>query len=221
MLMVIASALKAVMKIFTPWKLILLAIFFAMLTSAPRVVADDINPDADVPDISTTDPTPANPVLEIPQQCDSDSVAVLCDRSSDDKSSPIDATAAAPDPDNSGANDVASNPDVGSVYDYANQNITNEASAMGTTSVPLGLGVSGYPVLSPGPVVVSSSPGGYQQWVPGPGSYQQWARGPGSYRSWVPGPGYIAPMPMGYHPFGAGGGFAPHMMGGFRGRFGH
>jgi hypothetical protein len=209
------------MKMFTPWKLILLAIFVAMLTGAPRAIADDINPDADVPDISATDPTPANPVLEIPQQCDSDSVAVLCDRSAEDNSSPIDATAAAPDPDTSGANDVASNPDVGSVYDYANQNITNEASAMGTMSVPLGLGVSGYPVSSPGPVVVSSSPSGYQQWASGPGSYQQWAGGPGSYRQWVPGPGYIAPMPLGYHPFGGGGGFAPHMMGGFRGRFGH
>ncbi len=237
MLMVIASQLKAGMKMFTPWKLILLAMFVAMLTGAPRAIADDINPDADVPDISTTDATPANPVLEIPQQCDSDSVAVLCDRSSDDSSPPIDATAAAPAPDTSGSNDVASNPDVGSVYDYANQNITNEASAMGTMNVPLGVAAPGYPVLSPGPVVVSSEPavvssgpgayqqwaagpGSYQQWAPGPGSYQQWTPGPGSYQSIVPGPGYIAPMPLGYRPYGAGGGFAPHMMGGFRGHFG-
>jgi hypothetical protein len=210
MVRVIASKLKAVMKIFTPWKLILLAIFTVVLSSAPRAIADDINPDADVPDISTTDATPVNSVLEIPQQCDSDSVAVLCDRSADDSSMTADANAPASNLDASGSNDVASNPNVGSVYDYANQNITNEASAMGTMSVPLGY-VSGYPTISPAPMVVSG----------GPGSYQQWTGGPGSYRQWAPGPGYIAPMPLGYRPSGLGGAFGPHLMGGFRGHFGH
>jgi len=218
---VIASKTKAVMKISNAWKLILLAILTVILACAPRAVADDIDPDADVPDISTTDATPANPVLEIPQQCDQDSVALLCDRSSDGSSPLSDANAATPNVDASGANDVASNPDIGSVYDYANQNITNEASAMGTMSVPLGIGVPGYPVLSPSPMIVSSGP-------IGPGSYQQWASGPGTYRQWAPGPGYIAPMPLGYHPYGAygayraGGGFGMRSFGGFGGgRFGH
>jgi hypothetical protein len=201
------------MKSSNPWKLIIFAMLVAILTTAPLAIADDIDPDADIPDISTmTDTTPVNPVLEIPQQCDQDSVAVLCDRSADDSSPSADADAAAPNADADDSGDVASNPsDVGSVYDYANQNITNEASAMGTTSVPLGVAVPGYPVLSPGPVVVSSAPlmgpGSYPQWTGGPGAYQQWVGGPGSYRSLVPGPGYIAPRPFGYHPFGVGGGF--------------
>jgi hypothetical protein len=218
---VIASHPKAVMKICKPCKLILLAMLIAILTNAPRAIADDIDPDADIPDISTmTDTTPVNPVLEIPQQCDQDSVAVLCDRSADDSSSSADADAAAPNPDAEDSGDVASNPpDVGSVYDYANQNITNEASAMGTTSVPLGVAVPAYPVLSPGPVVVSSAPvmgpGSYPQWTAGPGAYQQWVRGPGTYRSFVPGPG--SPMAFGYHPFGAGVGFGGRSFGGFAG----
>ena len=161
------------MKSSNPWKLIIFAMLVAILTTAPLAIADDIDPDADIPDISTmTDTTPVNPVLEIPQQCDQDSVAVLCDRSADDSSPSADVDAAAPNADADDSGDVASNPsDVGSVYDYANQNITNEASAMGTTSVPLGVAVPGYPVLSPGPVVVSSAP------LMGPGSYPQWDRG--------------------------------------------
>jgi hypothetical protein len=206
---VIASKLKAVMKISTAWKLILLAIFAVVLACAPRAIADDINPDADVPDISTADATPANPVLEIPQQCDSDSVAALCDRSVDYANFDADASA-------NTSNDLASNPDVGSVYDYANQNITNEASAMGTMSVPLGY-VRGYPMVSPGPVVVSGGPGSYQQWTGGPGAYQQWVGGPGTYRQWAPGPGYIAPMPLGYHPSGLGGGWGMRSFGGIGG----
>jgi hypothetical protein len=202
---------KAVMKISVAWKLILLTIVTAMLATAPRAIADDIDPDADVPDISTvTDSTPANPVLEIPQQCDQDSVAVLCDRSSEDSFPASNASAATPNADADGATDVASNPNVGSVYDYANQNITKEASAMGTMSVPLGLYAPGYRVLSPAPVIVSSGamgPGSYPQWATGPGSYQQWIHGPGSWQPAPAGPGYFAPRPLGFHPFGMGGGF--------------
>jgi hypothetical protein len=197
--------LKAIMNIYRAWKLLLLTLITAMLAIAPRAVADDINPDADVPDISTlSDPAQVNPVLEIPQQCDQDSVAVLCDRSADDSSAAPDANADA-DATNVDANDanaVANNPDVGSVYDYANQNITNDASAMGTTSVPLGAGVVGYPALAPAPVVVSSVP-------IGPGSYPQWVPGPGAYRNPVPGPGFLAPMPFS-RPRSFGGGFAMH-----------
>jgi hypothetical protein len=222
---VIASNPQAVMKIFSTWKLIVLGLLVLTLVGASRAIADDIDPDADVPDISTmNDTTPPNPVLEIPQQCDQDSVAVLCDRSSEDNSSTsTDATAlAGPSVDADGANDsnaddsnndVANNPNVGSVYDYANQNITNEASALGTMSVPLGGGLPGYPALAPSPVVVSSGPGSYQQGTSGPGAYQQWATGPGSYRQWAPGPGYMPRMPLGYHPYGAAGAFA-HSFGG-------
>jgi hypothetical protein len=192
------------MKISNAWKLILLTILTIMLARVPGARADDIDPDADVPDIgAVADSTPPNSVLEIPQQCDQDSVGVLCDRTSDISSTSSDAsataTATAANVDAGDSNDVVSNPNLGSVYDYANQNITNEASAMGTMSVPLGYG-SGYPVLSPAPVVVSS--GGM-----GPGFYQQWTHGPGSWQPRTPGPGYLTPMPLGYHPFGMGGGF--------------
>jgi|ERR1700722_7466177 hypothetical protein len=208
--------MKAVMNISTAGKLIFLALLTAILAGAPCAIADDINPDADVPDISSmSDPAPANPVLEIPQQCDQDSVAVLCDRSAEDNSSSAvnDAYAAAPAPDADDSSELANNPNVGSVYDYANQNITSEASAAGTMNVPMGGYAPGYAVLSPGPTIVSG------QEYRGPGSYQQWAGGPGSYQQWAPGPGYIAPAPMGYHPYGLGGSFGGHAF--FGGHFGH
>jgi hypothetical protein len=204
------------MNIYSAWKLLLLTFITMMLAIAPRAIADDIDPDADVPDISTlSDPTQVNPVLEIPQQCDQDSVAVLCDRSADDGSaSPdVDPNADGADVDANDANAVANNPDVGSVYDYANQNITTETSAMGTTSVPLGMGVLGYPALAPAPVVVSAAPFG-------PGSYPQWVPGPGAYRNPVPGPGFLAPMPM-YRPRSFGGGFGIRSFGFGGGHFGH
>ena len=209
------------MNICNAWKLILPGILAAMLATAPRVVADDINPDADVPDIGTmSDSAPPNPVLEIPQQCDQDSVAVLCDTSADDSSPSYDAnavSASAPSGDPGDSSYVANNPNLGSVYDYANQNITNEASALGTMSVPLGIYAPGYPGLSPSPTIVSSGgvgPGFYQQWATGPGSYQQAARGPGTYRQFAPGPGYAAPMLVGSRPYGFGGGFGAHSFGG-------
>lgn len=209
----------------TEWsgvRLVVLATLLAMLASAPRAIADDIDPDADVPDSSTLgDSTPPNQVLEIPQQCDQASVAVLCDRSSDDSSVSSDESANTSDDGASDSSDVANNnPDLGSVYDYANQNITNEASAAGTMNVPVGIYAPGYPVLSPAPRVVSSGPGYYQQWAGGPGSYQQWVGGPGSYQQMAPGPGYIQPLPLGYHPYGLGGGFAPRPFGGMSGGFG-
>ncbi len=195
--------------------LVLLAMLLAMLVSAPRAIADDIDPDADVPDSSTLgDSTPPNQVLEIPQQCDQASVAVLCDRSSDDSSVSSDESANTSDDGASNSSDLANNnPDLGSVYDYANQNITTEASAAGTMNVPVGIYAPRYPVLSPAPIVVPSGPGSYQQWAGGPGSYQQWAGGPGSYQQMVPGPGYIQPMPLGYRPYGVGGGFGPRPLG--------
>src|SRR5271168_112297 len=101
---------KAIMNIYSAWKLLLLTFITMMLAIAPRAIADDIDPDADVPDISTlSDPTQVNPVLEIPQQCDQDSVAVLCDRSADDGSaSPdVDANADGADVDANDANAVA------------------------------------------------------------------------------------------------------------------
>ena len=206
------------MKISNPCKLVSSVMLFAlsmmllaMLAPAPGANADSIDPDADVPDLGASDPTPANPVLEIPQQCDQDSVAMLCDRSSTDATSSATADATG-DPSSAGnANDsvdVSSNSDVGTVYDYANQNITGEGSAMGTTLVPFGAYTPGYRVLAPAPMIVSA----------GPGSYQQWAGGPGAWHSMTPGPGYIAPMPLGYRPSGLGGSFgSPMMLGGFRG----
>src|SRR5215468_1063243 len=85
-------------------RIIFLAIFFttllAMLPPAPRAFADDINPDADIPDASTLDSTPANPVLEIPQQCDQDSVAMICNKATSDTAS----ADAASGPDGGGSN---------------------------------------------------------------------------------------------------------------------
>lgn len=203
------------MNIRTASKLVLLAMLIATLASAPIAIADDINPDADVPDSSAVaDSSPPNQVLEIPQQCDQASVARLCDRSSDDGSLAPDASADAPD---GGSSALANNPDLGSVYDYANQNVTTEASAAGTMNVPLGVYVPGYPVLSPAPRIVSSGPGSYQQWAGGPGSYQQWAGGPGSYQQMAPGPGYVQPLPLGFSPYGLGGGFGPRPFGGIGG----
>ncbi len=180
-------------------RLVVLAMLMAMLASAPRAIADDINPDADVPDFSTlADSTLPNQVLEIPQQCDQDAVAVLCDRSADASMA------------SGGDENLANDPNLGSVYDYANQNITNEASAAGTMNVPMY--APGY--LMPAPMILSLRPFG-------PGAYQQWAGGPGAYQQMAPGPGYIQPPPLGYRPYGLGGGFGPRRFVGFGGgRFG-
>ena len=183
--------LKVVMSIRGVWKLAILAMLSAIVARAPTAIADDIDPDADVPDISTlTDPAPTNQVLEVPQQCGPESVAVPCNRSVDDGSSSSDAYVNAPNGDSS---DFANNPDAGSVYDYANQNTANDASA-GAMGVPTYLYVPGYTGLSPAPTIVQSSPG--------PGAYQQWATGPGTYQQ-----RYIAPQPLGYRPYGLVGGF--------------
>ena len=187
-------------------RIVLVALLVAMLTMAPKARADDSDgSDTDtVAESSTvassgTDSSMANQVLEIPQQCDQDAVAVLCDRSTD--------TSTAADEDES----LASEPDAGSVFDYANQNIINDASSTGTTNLPVGVFAPAYVPLSPAPNVVSSQ-------LTGPGAYQQWASGPGFYHQFAPGPGFIAPMPLGYHPYG----FGPRPFGSFgAGHFGH
>ena len=85
------------MNICIVWKLIFLVMLTAMLTIVPRAIADDIAPDPDAADASSVvDSSPPNQVLEIPQQCDQASVAVLCDRSSDDSSMSSDASADIP-----------------------------------------------------------------------------------------------------------------------------
>jgi len=207
---VIACKLKAVMNIRTVCRLIFLATLAAMLANAPRAIAGDLDDSADVPDSSTlADSSPPNQVLEIPQQCDQADVAVLCDRSSDDSTPSADDES------------VANNPDLGSVYDYANQNIVNDASAAGTMNLPVG--IYSPTVLSPAPMIVSSEPtgpGAYQQWAGGPGAYQQWSSGPGIYQPMTPAPAYIQPMPLGYHPYGVGSSFGPRPFvgGGFRHR---
>jgi hypothetical protein len=179
-------------------RIILVALLIAMLTMAPKARADgdDDGSDTDAvaesspPDSSSTDPSMANQVLEIPQQCDQDAVASLCDRSTD--------ASIAADEDESLANE----PDPGSLYDYANQNIINDASSTGTTNLPVGVFAPEYMRLSPAPNVVSPQ-------LIGPGAYQQWASGPGTYQQFAPDPGFIAPMPLGYHPY-FGPSFAPH-----------
>ena len=184
--------LKVVMRIRSVWKLVILAMLSAIVARAPTAIADDIDPDADIPDISTlADPTPTNQVLEVPQQCGPESVAVPCNRSVDDGSSSSDAYVNAP---NGDSIDFANNPDAGSVYDYANQNTAIDASA-GAINVPYDAYVPGYAVLSPAPTIVSPS-------ATGPGSYQQWAPGPGSFQQ-----RYVAPQPLGYRPYGLVGGF--------------
>jgi len=197
------------MNIRSAWKLMLATALLAMLAVASRASADDINPDADIPDYTAiADSAPPNQVLEIPQQCDQDAVAELCDRSTD----------TAPPADSNP--DFPADADVGSLSDYASESIGPELSAPGTMNVPVGLYAPGG--LAPATFIVSSGPGGpgtYQQWASGPGTYQQWTRGPGVYQPMVMGPGYIPPMPLGYHPgFGGGFGARPFAMSG--GHFG-
>jgi hypothetical protein len=192
--------------------LFVVAILLAILTRAPKAIADDIDPDADVPDASTLDSSPPDQVLEIPQQCDQDAVAALCDRTPDT------ATAAEATPTDSDADVPVDAADVGSVADYTNQNSAIETSAPGTMNVPVGF----YPpLLSPGPVIVSSGafatgPGVYPQWVGGPGTYQPWTRGPGAYTPHPIGPAYIPSM--GFHPSFGGFGVHPFAGGGHFGR---
>ena len=181
------------MKSSNPWKLIIFAMLVAILTTAPLAIADDIDPDADIPDISTmTDTTPVNPVLEIPQQCDQDSVAVLCDRSADDSSPSADVDAAAPMP-------TPTTPAMSPAIRRTSVRFTTTPTRTLPTRLPRWAPSAcrsesrcrDIRCCRPGPVVVSSAPlmgpGSYQQWTGGPGAYQQWAGGPGSYRSLVPG----------------------------------
>jgi hypothetical protein len=202
------------MNIRSAWMFLVVAILLAMLTHAPKAIADDIDPDADVPDASTMDPTPPDQVLEIPQQCDQDAVAMLCDRTPDA------AAAAAVTPSDADADDPTDDADVGSLDDYTNQNAAIETSAPGTMSVPVGF----YPpLLAPGPVIVSSGalatgPGAYPQWASGPGTYQPWTRGPGAYVPHPIGPAYIPAMPLGFHPGFGGFGVHPFAGGGHFGR---
>jgi hypothetical protein len=192
--------------------LFVVAILLAILTRAPKAIADDIDPDADVPDASTLDSSPPDQVLEIPQQCDQDAVAALCDRTPDT------AAAAEATPADSDADVPVDAADVGSLADYTNQNSAIETSAPGTMNVPVGF----YPpLLSPGPVIVSSGafatgPGVYPQWVGGPGTYQPWTRGPGAYTPHPIGPAYIPSM--GFHPSFGGFGVHPFAGGGHFGR---
>jgi hypothetical protein len=178
----------------------------AILSVASGAGAENIDPDADIPDYGAiADSSPPNQVLEIPQQCDQDAVAALCDRSAD--------TTATSDPDADA--DLPADADVGSLSDYANESIGPEMSAPGTMNVPVGLYAPA--VLAPAPFVVSSGPGGpgyYQQWANGPGAYQQWTRGPGIYRPMGMAPSYIPPMPLGYRP---GFGFGAHPFSGMGG----
>ncbi|HLX38062.1 MAG TPA: hypothetical protein VKR29_09685 [Candidatus Binataceae bacterium] len=171
---------------------VFLAAAIALFAIANTARAQDLE-DGDGSD-TVADATPSdssNQVLEIPQQCDPDSVAFLCDRSAD------------PSNDNDPADDVSlvGEPDTGSVYDYANQNIISDISSTGTTNLPAGALVPESVPLLPAPMVVG-----------GPGTYQQWASGPGTYQQYAPGPGFIAPRPLGYRPYGAfgGAGFGPH-----------
>ena len=187
------------MKILAGSKLFVLAILTATLVFAPIALADDINPDADVPDISTlADSEPENQVLEIPRQCDQNSRMIQCSGFQGDSSpSPTDAYAYSP---NDSASDLATSPNVGSDYDYANQNYTNEGWAAETMTVPTGAYASGFPVLSPAPMIVSPN-------IVGPGSHQQWAGGPGTFQQPVRGPGSLSPQPFGYRRYGFARGF--------------
>ncbi|HVN28662.1 MAG TPA: hypothetical protein VMT64_09265, partial [Candidatus Binataceae bacterium] len=134
------------MNMRSAWMLIVAAILLAMITVAHRAMADDINPDADVPDASTLpDTSPPDQVLEIPQQCDQDAVAALCDRTPDTAMSS--ATATPSDPDMNSSIDTA---DVGTLDDYTNQNAAIEASAVGTMNVPVGFYAA---PLAPGPII--------------------------------------------------------------------
>src|SRR5260221_13819380 len=106
--------------------IVFLTILLAMLTVASRAIADDINPDADIPDASTLDSTPANPVLELPQQCDEDSVAMLC-KSSSDATSTADATSGPDSGVSSFASAYPASADGSSANAYGNQNVAHDA----------------------------------------------------------------------------------------------
>lgn len=172
-------------------KILTVAILATILAIAPMALADDMNTAPDP--VASAELSESNQILEIPQQCDKDSVAVLCDHAASStadpsaSSDPAQATAQAPanQPDPSQAA-PANDADVGSIDDYQNQN------APAYVAVPEYVYVPQYTYLAPAPVIVSN----------------------GSFG----GPRYVSPMPLGFQPGGVrpGGfaGFGPRPFGG-------
>ena len=168
------------------------------LALAPIAHADEAIAESDP--TASAEASASNQVLEIPQQCDKDAVASLCDRAASDAnaSSPADPSNATTAESNATPTDPSQagppqNSDVGSIDDYQNQNVPMEASGGPVyVAVPEYVYVPSYTYVNPGPVIISNRSMGASPYVqPAPLGFQ-----PGGFR-----PGGFGGFP---HPFGGG-----------------
>lgn len=159
----------------------------AILAASPLTFADDLGSPPPPEPGASADWTEVNQVLEIPQQCDKDAVAMLCDRGESPAAQGDALSAMDPDAQSQasatgqGAQDPAADPGTyGSIEDYENQYATAEAGS-GALYVPVPVYVPIRPMyLMPAPVIVNRAP--------------------------APGPHYLRPLPFG-HRFSGGGHF--------------
>ena len=185
-------------------KVFVLSIALTVLALAPMARATEpIASDDPTTSLESSDP---NQVLEIPQQCDKDAVASLCDRpaasdasassSTDPLADPSQVTTAAPaDP----AQAVPQNSDVGSIDDYQNQNVPEASGGPVYVAVPEPVYIPQYSYLSPGPVIVPNGSFAGPRYVqPGPLGFQPGGVRPGGYGGF----GSFGPRPFGARAFG-------------------
>lgn len=150
------------MKLLRIAQTLAMLLFVGIIAAAPYALADDLGSPPPPEAGASADWTEVNQVLEIPQQCDKDAVAMLCDRGENTSSSPFadgdqDGTSQAPaDAQNSSA-DAGS---YGSIEDYENQYATAETAA-GALYLPAPVYVPMRPTyLVPAPVIVRPPPAG-------------------------------------------------------------
>lgn len=149
-----------------------------ILAASPLTFADDLGSPPPPEPGASADWTEVNQVLEIPQQCDKDAVAMLCDRGEAPPAPSDPHSAADPDAQSqaSAAGQEAQDPSAdpatyGSIEDYENQYATAEAGS-GALFVPVPVYVPMRPTyLVPAPVIVNRPP--------------------------VAGPHYLRPLPFG------------------------
>jgi hypothetical protein len=161
---VIASALatslrEGAVKLFGTTQALSALFLAATMAAAPLALADDLGSPPPLEPGASADWTEVNQVLEIPQQCDKDAVAMLCDRGEavpapDDPFAAADPNAQSP-ADAQAAQDAAQAGNYGSIEDYENQYATAE-TANGALFVPAPVYVPMRPMyLSPPPVVIN------------------------------------------------------------------
>ena len=139
---VLASILSGVSKL-TRFSRTFVAFVAALLIAGPPASA------ADIADLGTTPAVSewpeVNQVLEIPQQCSQQAVAVWCDRSEPDSSSNSAAGSSGQDQNSSSTQTADSGGNYGTADDYQNQ-ATNMDPVMGPAYVPVPVFVPAYPV---------------------------------------------------------------------------